>query len=144
MSTDLKAPNEAEVGVGEYQFGFHDPVDKYIFTARKGIDRDIVSQISAIKTEPDWMREFRLEALEIFFKKPLPNWGGRLADLNFQDIHYYVRASANQEKNWEDVPDEGLREREPRLRSGRCGEIESRAAQPQNADTHERRIACGG
>ena len=106
MSTDLKAPSETEVGVGEYQYGFHDPVDKYIFTARKGIDRDIVSQISAIKNEPAWMRDFRLEALEIFFKKPLPNWGGRLADLNFQDIHYYVRASANQEKSWDDVPED--------------------------------------
>jgi Fe-S cluster assembly protein SufB len=106
MSTDLKSPAETEVGVGEYQYGFHDPVDKYIFTARKGIDRDIVSQISAIKSEPAWMRDFRLEALEIFFKKPLPTWGGRLADLNFQDIHYYVRASANQEKSWDDVPED--------------------------------------
>src|SRR5258708_16192088 len=52
------------------------------------------------------MREFRLNALEIFFKKPLPNWGGGLAGLNFQDIHYYVRAAANQEKSWEDVPDD--------------------------------------
>jgi Fe-S cluster assembly protein SufB len=106
MATDLKTTGEEEVGVGEYQYGFHDPVDKYVFTARKGIDRDIVSQISAIKNEPAWMREFRLNALEIFFKKPLPNWGGHLADLNFQDIHYYVRASANQEKSWEDVPDD--------------------------------------
>jgi Fe-S cluster assembly protein SufB len=106
MATDLKAPVDEGVDVGEYQYGFHDPVDKYIFTARKGIDRDIVSQISAIKSEPAWMREFRLNALEIFFKKPLPTWGGRLADLNFQDIHYYVRASANQEKSWDDVPDD--------------------------------------
>jgi Fe-S cluster assembly protein SufB len=106
MATDLKAPVDEGVDVGEYQYGFHDPVDKYVFTARKGIDRDIVSQISAIKEEPAWMREFRLNALEIFFKKPLPTWGGRLADLNFQDIHYYVRASANQEKSWDDVPDD--------------------------------------
>jgi Fe-S cluster assembly protein SufB len=106
MATDLKTPVDEGVDVGEYQYGFHDPVDKYVFTARKGIDRDIVSQISAIKNEPAWMREFRLNALEIFFKKPLPTWGGRLADLNFQDIHYYVRASANQEKSWDDVPDD--------------------------------------
>src|SRR5258708_37314623 len=52
------------------------------------------------------MREFRLNALEVFFKKPLPHWGGRLDDLNFQDIHYYVRASANQEKSWDDVPED--------------------------------------
>ena len=106
MATDLKTSVDEGVDVGEYQYGFHDPVDKYVFTARKGIDRDIVSQISGIKNEPDWMREFRLNALEIFFKKPLPTWGGRLADLNFQDIHYYVRASASQEKSWDDVPDD--------------------------------------
>ncbi len=106
MATDLKSPIAEEVGVGEYQFGFHDPVDKYVFTARKGVDRDIVSQISGIKNEPDWMREFRLNALETFFKKPLPQWGGNLNDLNFQDIHYYVRASANQEKSWDDVPED--------------------------------------
>jgi Fe-S cluster assembly protein SufB len=105
VATDLKT-TEDEVGIGEYQFGFHDPTDKYIFTARKGIDREIVSQISGIKNEPDWMRDFRLNALEIFFKKPMPAWGGDLSHLNFQDIHYYVRASASQEKNWDDVPEE--------------------------------------
>src|SRR5204862_242701 len=54
----------------------------------------------------EWMREFRLHALDIFFKKPMPTWGGDLSHLNFQDIHYYVRASASQEKNWDDVPDD--------------------------------------
>ena len=107
MATDLKAPTaEEEVGIGEYQYGFHDPTDKYVFTARKGLDRDIVSQISALKNEPEWMREFRLNALEIFFKKPLPHWGGDLSQLDFQDIHYYVRASANQEKSWDEVPED--------------------------------------
>src|SRR5262245_19006779 len=104
MSTDLKSTAESEVGVGEYQFGFHDSTEKYVFTARKGLDREIVQKISEIKDEPDWMRQFRLRALEIFFKKPLPTWGGALSHLNFQDIHYYVRASASQEKSWEDVP----------------------------------------
>ncbi|HTI51208.1 MAG TPA: Fe-S cluster assembly protein SufB, partial [Planctomycetaceae bacterium] len=105
MATDLKT-TDTEVGIGEYQFGFHDSTDKYVFTARKGIDREIVSQISEIKNEPAWMREFRLHALDIFFKKPMPNWGGDLSHLNFQDIHYYVRASASQEKSWDDVPEE--------------------------------------
>ena len=97
---------ENEVGVGEYQFGFHDPTDKYVFQSRKGIDRNIVQQISEMKNEPAWMREFRLEALDIFFKKPMPNWGGDMSGLNFQDIFYYVKASAGQEKNWDDVPED--------------------------------------
>lgn len=106
MSTDLKTAADEELGLGDYQFGFHDPTDKYVFTARKGIDHEIVRQISELKQEPAWMREFRLKALDIFFKKPLPTWGGDLSHLDFQDIHYYVRASANQEKSWDDVPEE--------------------------------------
>ena len=105
MSTDTPVL-DTDVGVGDYQFGFHDPTDKYVFQSRKGIDRNIVQQISEMKNEPAWMREFRLEALDIFFKKPMPNWGGDMSGLNFQDIFYYVKASAGQEKNWDDVPED--------------------------------------
>jgi len=105
MATDLKTTEE-DIGIGEYQYGFHDSTENYVFTARKGIDREIVSQISEMKREPAWMREFRLNSLEMFFKKPLPTWGGELQHLNFQDIHYYVKAAQGQERNWDDVPDE--------------------------------------
>ncbi len=98
--------NDNEVGVGEYQFGFHDPTDKYVFKSRRGIDRDVVQQISEMKSEPAWMREFRLEALDIFFAKPMPTWGGDLSDLDFQNMFYYVKASAGQEKSWDDVPED--------------------------------------
>jgi Fe-S cluster assembly protein SufB len=105
MSTDLtSAPDD--LGIGDYQYGFHDPTDKYVFRGRKGLDRDVVTQISAMKQEPDWMREYRLEALDIFESRPMPNWGGDLSELDFQDIYYYVKASDRQEKSWEDVPDD--------------------------------------
>jgi Fe-S cluster assembly protein SufB len=104
VATDTKTPED--VGVGEYAYGFHDPTDKYVFHGRKGIDREVVAQISEMKNEPAWMREFRLNALDIFFKKPMPTWGGDLSQLDFQDIFYYVKASASQEKSWEDVPDD--------------------------------------
>ena len=105
MSTDTPVLDN-DVGVGEYQFGFHDPTDKYVFQSRKGIDRTIVQQISEMKNEPAWMRDFRLEALDIFFKKPMPTWGGDMSGLNFQDIFYYVKASSGQEKSWDDVPED--------------------------------------
>ena len=60
-----------------------------VFKARKGIDEEIVNQISDIKEEPDWMRQFRLDALKIFNEKPMPEWGGDI-DLDFQDIFYYL------------------------------------------------------
>src|SRR5437588_356378 len=106
MATDLKTTPDAEVGVGEYQYGFHDPTDKYVFKSRKGLDREMVSQISEMKGEPAWMRDFRLKSLDIFFKKPMPTWGGDLSHLDFQDIFYYVKASSGQEKSWDDVPED--------------------------------------
>jgi Fe-S cluster assembly protein SufB len=102
VATDLKS----DVGVGDYQYGFHDPTDQYVFKSRKGIDEQIVRQISEMKSEPAWMTEFRLEALKIFFQKPMPTWGGNLGDLNFQDIFYFVRASAGQERDWSEVPED--------------------------------------
>jgi Fe-S cluster assembly protein SufB len=102
VATDLKS----DVGVGDYKYGFHDPTDQYVFKSRKGIDERIVRQISEMKNEPAWMTEFRLKSLAIFFQKPLPNWGGKLGDLDFQDIFYFVRASEGQERNWSDVPED--------------------------------------
>lgn len=73
MATDLRTADDQRasgdtIGIGEYQYGFHDSTDNYVFTARKGLDRDIVAQISEMKREPAWMREFRLSSLETFFK----------------------------------------------------------------------------
>ena len=102
LSTDLKP----DVGVEEYQFGFHDPTDNYVFVSRKGLDVDMVRQISGMKNEPQWMLDYRLEALEIFFDKPLPSWGGDLSKIDFQNIYYYVRASDKQEQDWDDVPED--------------------------------------
>jgi Fe-S cluster assembly protein SufB len=85
------------------KYGFHDK-DQYVFRSRKGLDRDIVSQISEMKGEPGWMRDFRLRSLEIFEKKPLPTWGGNVAEINFQDIYYYVKPTSEESKSWEDVP----------------------------------------
>ena len=56
-----------DVGIGDYQYGFHDPTDKYVFKSRKGLDREIVYQISEMKKEPKWMRDFRISSLETFF-----------------------------------------------------------------------------
>lgn len=105
MATELKTSAD-DVGVGDYQYGFHDPIDQYVFRSRKGLDTQIVSDISRMKNEPEWMRDFRLKSLEIFFKKPMPNWGGDLGQLDFQDIYYYVKAAAGQEKSWDDVPED--------------------------------------
>ncbi|RPI30047.1 MAG: Fe-S cluster assembly protein SufB, partial [Chloroflexota bacterium] len=77
-------------GIGEYKYGFHDP-STFVFKTRKGLNREVVEQISAMKGEPAWMLEFRLKALEHFQQRPVPQWGGNLANLNFDEIYYYTR-----------------------------------------------------
>ena len=99
------ATNMSEVGISDYKYGFHDAVAP-VFKSRKGLNKEIIHQISDMKDEPDWMLEFRLEAYEIFKAKPDVKWGGYLASLDFDDIYYYVKASDRTERNWEDVPED--------------------------------------
>jgi Fe-S cluster assembly protein SufB len=104
----------------------------YVFKARKGLDAQIVSQISQMKGEPDWMREFRLRSLDIFLAKPMPRWGGKI-DLDFQDIYYYLKPAEHQGKTWEDVPEEikktfdrlGIPEAEKKFLAGVKAQFES-------------------
>ncbi len=88
----------------EYKYGFRDP-EQYVFKSRKGLDREVVEQISWMKNEPDWMRQFRLKALEYFLKRPLPTWGADLSELDFDEIHYYVKPTERQGRSWEEVPE---------------------------------------
>lgn len=91
-------------GIGEYKWGFNDP-ETYVFKARKGLDAEIVKQISWMKQEPEWMLDFRLKALEHFQNRPLPTWGPNLQGLNFDNLYYYVKPTDEEGKSWDDVPD---------------------------------------
>src|SRR4051812_48522622 len=102
MATDLSG--QVQGIKDEYKFGFRDSDDHYSFKSGKGLNREVVHQISEMKGEPQWMREFRLKALDVFWQKPTPTWGGDLASLNFDDIHYYMKAADRQGKTWDDVP----------------------------------------
>src|ERR671918_601972 len=88
------------------KFGFHDPESEYIYKAPKGLSREVVESISEYKGEPDWMREFRLKALEHFQNRPTPTWGGNLGQIDWDNIHYFVRASEKQSRSWDEVPDD--------------------------------------
>ena len=102
MATGLE--ETTELGLGEInKYDFHTE-STAVFKARKGIDAEIVAQISEMKNEPAWMREFRLKSLEIFESKPMPAWGGHLG-INFQDIFYYLKPTDKQGKTWDEVPD---------------------------------------
>jgi len=101
------------VDIGDYKAGFNYP-DRSVFKTKKGLDEGVVSAISEHKGEPDWMRQFRLRALKVFRKKPMPNWGADLSKLDFDNIYYYAKPIENQERRWEDLPKE-IRETYERL-----------------------------
>lgn len=116
----------------QYKYGFHEP-ENYFFKSAKGLDEKVVSQISWYKSEPDWMRDFREKSLKVFYQKPLPAWGGNLSAINFEDIYYYVKPTANKAKSWADLPVEikdtydkiGIPEAEKRFLSGVSAQYES-------------------
>ena len=103
-----------------------------VFKAQKGLTAEVVNQISDIKNEPDWMREFRLKSLAEFESRPMPKWGGAL-DLDFQDIYYYLKPTGQSEKSWDDVPQEikdtfdklGIPEAEKKFLAGVKAQFES-------------------
>ena len=88
------------------KFGFHDPEKDYAFKSEKGLSKKLVEEISEFKSEPEWMRKFRLKALEHFESRPMPTWGGNLGTIDFDNIHYFVRAADKQGEDWDDVPEE--------------------------------------
>lgn len=87
------------------KYGFAKP-ERYVFKTRKGIDSDIVKEISDQKEEPAWMRQFRLRAYEIFKSKKQPMWGADLSKVNYDEIYYYLKPTEKQVKSWEDLPEE--------------------------------------
>jgi len=91
-------------GLDEYKWGFRDPAT-HVFKTRKGLDEEIVRQISEQKEEPEWMLDFRLKALKHFEQRPLPTWGGDLTGLNLDEIYFYTRPAEAEGKSWDDVPE---------------------------------------
>ena len=117
----------------DYKFGFHDKED-YVFKSGRGLNEQIVSQISEMKNEPAWMRRFRLRSLDIFRQKPMPSWGGDLSGIDFDNIFYYVRPSEKASRSWEEVP-EYIKNTFDRLGAGAEGAA-TEDMRLQNSDTH--------
>jgi Fe-S cluster assembly protein SufB len=115
------------------KFGFHDPETGYAYKSPKGLSREVVESISSYKDEPQWMRDFRLKALEHFFSRPTPTWGGNLGTIDWDNIHYFVRASEKNSRSWDEVPEDikktfdrlGIPEAERKFLSGVGAQYES-------------------
>ncbi|QDU88752.1 FeS cluster assembly protein SufB [Pirellulimonas nuda] len=130
MTTELLAPTDPlESEINKYDFITQ---TTGVFKAQRGLNAEVVAQISEMKQEPAWMRQFRLDSLKIFESKPMPKWGGDI-NIDFNDIFYYLKPTAGQGKTWEDVPQEikdtfdklGIPEAEKKYLAGVKAQFES-------------------
>ena len=92
-------------GIGQYQYGWADKNDAGA-SARRGVNEEVVRDISAKKSEPDWMTQLRLKGLKFFDRKPMPTWGADLSGIDFDNIKYFVRSTEQQAGSWEELPED--------------------------------------
>jgi Fe-S cluster assembly protein SufB len=120
-------------GIGNYEYGWADKNDVGA-NARRGLNEEVVRDISAKKGEPEWMLDLRLKGLKYFGRKPMPTWGADLSGIDFDNIKYFVRSTEKQAASWEDLPEDirntyeklGIPEAErSRLVSGVAAQYES-------------------
>lgn len=131
MQTDQQKQQQDDLNF-DYKYGFSMP-EKAVFKAQKGINEDIVRQISKVKNEPEWMTEFRVKAFHIFLKEKMPTWGADLSKINFDEIYYYLKPTEGQVKSWDDLPAEiketydriGIPEAEKNFLAGVSAQYES-------------------
>ncbi len=118
--------------VGDYKYGFRKQ-ENYLFKSKKGLDATVVVDISWHKSEPEWMRQFRLRALQVFERKSMPTWGADLSTINFDDIYYYIKPTEKKAGNWNELPKEiretydaiGIPEAEKKFLAGVSAQYES-------------------
>ncbi|MFW2381121.1 MAG: Fe-S cluster assembly protein SufB [Acidimicrobiales bacterium] len=131
--------------LGKYKLGWSDEED-YVFKPKKGLDLDIVKEMSWMKGEPDWMMKKREKALRHFDKRPMPTWGGDMSEIYFDDIFYYIKPTDGQVDNWDDLPDAikdtyeklGIPEAERKYLAGVTAQYESEVVFHRNREDLER------
>src|SRR5881392_2471231 len=101
--TSIEELNPTIKGIGRYEFGWADETDAGA-NATRGLNEDVVRDISSRKTEPQWMLDLRLKGLKLFGRKPMPHWGAELDGIDFDNIKYFVRSTEKQAASWDDLP----------------------------------------
>ena len=131
--------------LGRYKLGWSDEED-YVFKPKKGLNTDIVQEMSWMKSEPDWMRNFRLKSLSRFEKRPMPTWGGDMSGIDFDNIYYYIKPTESLADDWDAVPDSikdtyeklGIPEAERKYLAGVTAQYESEVVYHRNREDLER------
>ena len=93
MTSSIEELNPGLKDLGTYEYGWSDS-DSAGATAKRGLNEDVVRDISSRKSEPEWMTTLRLKSLALFGKKPMPTWGSDLTGIDFQNIKYFVKSTS--------------------------------------------------
>ncbi len=134
-----------DLDLSKYSLGWSDEED-YVYKPEKGLDEKMVREMSGMKGEPQWMLDFRLKALRNFTRRPLPTWGGDMSQIHFDDIYYYIKPTAEQVEDWDDLPDAikdtyeklGIPEAERKYLAGVTAQYESEVVFHRNREDLER------
>ncbi len=136
------AKTAEDLDLGRYQLGWSDVEDYYVFKPKKGLNEDIVREMSWMKGEPQWMTERRLKALRYFQRRPMPTWGGDMSGIDFDNIFYYIKPIDKQVNAWDQLPDSvkatydklGIPEAERKYLAGVTAQYESEVVYHRNRD----------
>jgi Fe-S cluster assembly protein SufB len=134
-----------ELDLGRYKLGWSDVDDYYVFKPKRGLSEDIVKEMSWMKGEPQWMTDRRLKALRHFQKRPMPNWGGDMSQIYFDDIYYYIKPIDKQVSAWDQLPESvkatyeklGIPEAERKYLAGVTAQYESEVVYHRNREDLE-------
>ena len=132
------------VDLSNYALGWSDEED-YVFKPRRGLDSDLVREMSFMKKEPQWMLDFRMKSLNRFERRPMPSWGGDLDGIDFDNIFYYIKPTEEQVSEWDDVPESikntyeklGIPQAERKYLAGVTAQYESEVVYHRNRDDLE-------
>jgi Fe-S cluster assembly protein SufB len=134
------------IDLGKYKLGWHD-TQSYVNEPKKGLNTDVVRDISWAKSEPEWMTKFRLNALKRFERKPMLEWFAKnMPDIDFDDIYYYLKPTEGTVSDWEMLPEEmkttyerlGIPEAERKFLAGVTAQYESEVVYHKNREELER------
>jgi Fe-S cluster assembly protein SufB len=135
------------IDLGKYKLGWHD-TEQYVYEPKKGLNEDVVREISHHKSEPAWMTKFRLNALKRFERKPMVEWFAKnMPDLDFENIYYYLKPTEGQVNDWDMLPEEmkatyeklGIPEAERKFLAGVTAQYESEVVYHKNREDLERK-----
>jgi Fe-S cluster assembly protein SufB len=133
-----------DLDLGRYKLGWSD-AEEYVFKPKRGLNADIVNEMSWMKGEPDWVRERRLKALRHFERRPMPTWGGDMSEIYLDNIYYYIKPTDKQVDAWDQLPESvkqtyeklGIPEAERKYLAGVTAQYESEVVYHKNRDDLE-------